>query len=111
MADTTLPADTTPFKFIAQNMTTPNTNKKMSFNLQASLARPLGYQPHKGKLKPWGDTKENKDAVQSKSSMLKNTYKQPSISTSRDNRRKQQEKDRKNKRDKTLGSRRGVAIP
>ncbi|XP_069806065.1 nucleolar and spindle-associated protein 1 [Dendropsophus ebraccatus] len=100
----------TPFKFTAENMTTPNTNKKMRFDLQASLARPLGYQPHKGKLKPWGETKENQDEAQSRSSMLKNTYKQPPMAT-RENRRKRCENDRKNQRDKTLGSRRGVAVP
>ncbi|KAG8560458.1 hypothetical protein GDO81_014989 [Engystomops pustulosus] len=100
---------TTPFKFTAESMVTPKSNKK-AFDLQASLARPLGYQPHKGKLKPWGDAKENKVAEQSKASMLKTTYKQPTLST-REDRRKQQEKERKNKRDKTLGSRRGVPVP
>ncbi|XP_044128764.1 nucleolar and spindle-associated protein 1 isoform X2 [Bufo gargarizans] len=108
--DMNLSAVTTPFKFTAQNMETPKDAKKMKFDLQASLARPLGYQPHKGKLKPWGDTKENKEEEPSKSSILKNTYKQPPVST-RDSRRKQQERDRKTKRDKTLGSRRGVAVP
>ncbi|XP_056401373.1 nucleolar and spindle-associated protein 1 isoform X2 [Hyla sarda] len=107
--ETNTPAAVTPFKFTAENVTTPNTNKKMKFDLQASLSRPLGYQPYKGKLKPWGETKENKDAAQNRSSMLKNNYKQPPAST-RDERRKQHEKDRKNQRDKTLGSRRGVAV-
>ncbi|KAM3919237.1 nucleolar and spindle-associated protein 1 [Leptodactylus fuscus] len=109
--ETNIPAATTPFKFNAENMATPKSNTKMKFDLQASLSRPLGYQPHKGKLKPWGDTKENKASAQSKSSMLKSNYKQPSLSTSRADRRKQQETDRKNKRDKALGSRRGVAVP
>ncbi|KAM4014220.1 nucleolar and spindle-associated protein 1 [Anomaloglossus baeobatrachus] len=107
--DTKTLAAITPFKFTAENMATPN-NSKMKFDLQASLARPLGYQPHRGKLKPWGD-KENTDAVQSKSSMLKNSYKQPHLPSRRNDRRKEVEKDRKSKRDKTIGSRRGVAVP
>ncbi|XP_073422851.1 nucleolar and spindle-associated protein 1 isoform X2 [Dendrobates tinctorius] len=109
--ETKIPAAITPFKFTAENIATPNNSKKMKFDLQASLSRPLGYQPHKGKLKPWRDTKENTDAVQSKSSILKNTYKQPHLPTSRDTRRKELEKDRKSKREKTFGSHRGVAIP
>ncbi|XP_077116813.1 nucleolar and spindle-associated protein 1 isoform X2 [Ranitomeya variabilis] len=108
--ETKIPAAITPFKFTAENIATPNNSKKMKFDLQASLSRPLGYQPHKGKLKPWQDTKENTGAVQSKSSILKNTYKQPHLPT-RDTRRKDREKDRKNKREKTFGSRRGVAVP
>ncbi|XP_073495275.1 nucleolar and spindle-associated protein 1 isoform X2 [Phyllobates terribilis] len=108
--ETKIPAAITPFKFTAENMATPNNSKKMKFDLQASLSRPLGYQPHKGKLKPWGDTKENTDEVQSKLSMLKNNYKQPHLPT-RDNRRKELEKDRKSKREKTFGSRRRVAVP
>ncbi|XP_069585400.1 nucleolar and spindle-associated protein 1 isoform X2 [Ranitomeya imitator] len=105
-----IPAAITPFKFAAENIATPNNSKKMKFDLQASLSRPLGYQPHKGKLKPWQDTKENTGADQSKSSILKNTYKQPHLPT-RDTRRKDLEKDRKNKRERTFGSRRGVAVP
>ncbi|KAG9465680.1 hypothetical protein GDO78_017908 [Eleutherodactylus coqui] len=109
--ETNIPTATTPFKFTAENMATPSTNQKMKFDLKASLSRPLGYQPHKGKLKPWGDTKENSTTEQSKSFLLKNTYKQPPLSTSRVQRRKQQEEDRKIKRDKIYGSRRKVAVP
>ncbi|XP_063803417.1 nucleolar and spindle-associated protein 1 [Pseudophryne corroboree] len=103
-------AVTTPMKFTAQTVTTPNTNKKLKFDLQASLTRPLGYQPHRGKLKPWREAKENQAAVKSSVSVLKNTYKQPPLPT-RDDRRKQHEKERKCKREKAVGARRGIACP
>ncbi|KAM9294448.1 nucleolar and spindle-associated protein 1 [Gastrophryne carolinensis] len=101
-------AATTPFKFSAQATATPNTNKKLKFDLQASLSRPLGYQPHKGKLKPWGQSKENQPGENSHMSALKNNYKQPPLSSSRDNRRKQHVEGRKVQRDKTVGTRRGI---
>ncbi|OCT68794.1 nucleolar and spindle-associated protein 1-B [Xenopus laevis] len=99
----------TPFKFMAQNTETPNTNKKGSFDLQASLSRPLGYQPHRGKLKPWGESKENKSGSNSNVSVLKNNFKQPQLQT-REERRKQHQLDRKGKRDQALGTRRGVPV-
>ncbi|NP_001089180.1 nucleolar and spindle-associated protein 1-A [Xenopus laevis] len=99
----------TPFKFTAQTTETPNTNKKGRFDLQASLSRPLGYQPHKGKLKPWGGSEENKCGSNNNVSVLKNNFKQPHLQT-REDRRKQHEQDRKGKRDQTLGTRRGVPV-
>ncbi|KAM4690410.1 nucleolar and spindle-associated protein 1 [Rhinophrynus dorsalis] len=101
---------TTPFKFSAQSSQTPSTNKKTKFDLQASLSRPLGYQPHKGKLKPWTDGKENQSSLKCNASLLKANFKQPQLQT-REDRRKQHEHERKGKRDQTLRTRRGVAIP
>ncbi|XP_063296311.1 nucleolar and spindle-associated protein 1 isoform X2 [Pelobates fuscus] len=100
----------TPFKFTGMEVETPNTNKKSKFDLQASLARPLGYEPHKGKLKPWVAPKENESTVKANLSVLKATYKQPHLRT-REDRRLQQQENRKNQRDKTMGNRRGVAVP
>ncbi|XP_053553845.1 nucleolar and spindle-associated protein 1 isoform X2 [Bombina bombina] len=97
----------TPFKFSAENTETPTTSKKSKFDLQASLARPLGYQPHKGKLKPWNDGKENSSGLKSNVSLLKSNYKQPLLQN-RDDRRNQQEQGRRNKRNQTVGTRRGV---
>lgn len=48
----------TPFRFTATLNTTLNKTqsiKKSAFDLQASLAKPLTWVPHKGKLKPFGE--------------------------------------------------------
>ncbi|XP_012369415.1 nucleolar and spindle-associated protein 1 [Octodon degus] len=73
----------TPFKLTTVGMQTPVSNKKPVFDLKASLSRPLNYEPHKGKLKPWGQSKENNSLNEhvSRVSFHKKTYKQPPIQT------------------------------
>ncbi|XP_054989685.1 nucleolar and spindle-associated protein 1 isoform X1 [Sorex araneus] len=74
----------TPFKRIAEASNTPVSQKKPVFDLKASLSRPLNYEPHKGKLKPWGQSKENcVNEHVSRVSLHKNTYKQPRFKTRR----------------------------
>ncbi|XP_077321176.1 nucleolar and spindle-associated protein 1 isoform X2 [Lithobates pipiens] len=68
---------TTPFKFTAQPTTTPSTNKKQKFDIQASLARPLGYRPYKGKLKPWRQAKDKYAGTRSTVSAMRDSFKQP----------------------------------
>uniref|UniRef100_A0A2K6MPI7 Nucleolar and spindle associated protein 1 n=1 Tax=Rhinopithecus bieti TaxID=61621 RepID=A0A2K6MPI7_RHIBE len=73
----------TPFKLTTEATQTPVSNKKPVFDLKASLSRPLNYEPHKGKLKPWGQSKENNYLNQhiNRINFYKKTYKQPHLQT------------------------------
>lgn len=101
----------TPFKFSAQRADTPGTNKKTNFDLKASLARPLGYQPHKGKLKPWADTKENNppNMPVNTAASLKKNYKQPVLQT-REDRREKLKEERNEKKQNIMKVRRGLVM-
>ncbi|TRY99500.1 hypothetical protein DNTS_014205, partial [Danionella cerebrum] len=101
----------TPFLFSGNDSisVTPGTTKKNTFDLKASLSRPLNYKPHKGKLKPFGGAQENTlDKSQTISSYQKN-YKQHQTQT-RETRRAKQVDERKQRKDKMLGARRGLVL-
>lgn len=101
-----------PFVFTGNTSTTttPGTQKKNAFDLKASLARPLNYKPHAGKLKPFGESKENPAANKSMTmnSHQKN-YKQHQVQT-REDRRVKHTEDRKQKKNNLLGARRGLVM-
>ncbi|XP_020865033.1 nucleolar and spindle-associated protein 1 isoform X2 [Phascolarctos cinereus] len=101
----------TPFKFTAEAAQTPVSNKKPVFDLKASLSRPLRYEPHKGRLKPWGESKENiaLNETTNRIDFHKKTYKQPHLQTRKQQRRKHEQK-RKEKKDGVLGTRRGLVM-
>ncbi|CAJ1074783.1 nucleolar and spindle-associated protein 1 isoform X2 [Xyrichtys novacula] len=109
-----LSATKTPAAFVFTGNTsttvTPGTQKKPAFDLKASLSRPLGYKPHTGKLKPFGETNENTAANKSLilNSHQKN-YKQHQVQTRGDRRAKQAE-ERKHKKENILGARRGLVM-
>ncbi|KAM6461103.1 nucleolar and spindle-associated protein 1 [Liasis olivaceus] len=94
----------TPFKFINQTVE-PTSTKKPVFDLQASLSRPLNYQPHKGKLKPWSNPSENHQRLYSH----KKYYKEPPLQT-RDERREKHIQGRKQRKDQKLSTLRRLTV-
>ncbi|XP_056249537.1 nucleolar and spindle-associated protein 1 isoform X1 [Seriola aureovittata] len=111
----TVSATKTPGTFVftgnTSSSTTPGTQKQ-SFDLKASLSRPLTYKPHKGKLKPFGDANEN-TATTGNKSLISNShqknYKQHQVQT-REHRRTRHMEDRKQKKENVLGARRGLVM-
>uniref|UniRef100_A0A3P9INU2 Nucleolar and spindle associated protein 1 n=1 Tax=Oryzias latipes TaxID=8090 RepID=A0A3P9INU2_ORYLA len=96
------------FVFNGNTSLTPGTQKKATFDLKASLARPLTYKPHAGKLKPFAEVKENAAANKSLNSHQE-SYKQHKVQT-REDRRTQQAQGRKQKKESMLGARRGLVM-
>nr|XP_045748529.1 nucleolar and spindle-associated protein 1-like [Mirounga angustirostris] len=89
----------TPLKLTTQATQTSVSNKKPVFDLKASLSRPLNYEPHKGKLKPWGQSKENNSLKEhvNRVSFHKKTYKQPPLQTREEQRNNMSKDERRRK--------------
>ncbi|XP_029287913.1 LOW QUALITY PROTEIN: nucleolar and spindle-associated protein 1-like [Cottoperca gobio] len=87
--------------------TTKRTQKKAGFDLKASLSRALTYKPHAGKLKPLSGAKENTEEKSLISNAHQKGYKQHQVQTRGDRRVKHVE-ERKQKKQSTLGARRGL---
>ncbi|XP_041827456.1 nucleolar and spindle-associated protein 1 [Melanotaenia boesemani] len=112
--NSTFSAPKTPGLFVFTGNTstsaTPGKEKKPNFDLKASLSRPLTYKPHKGKLKPFGETKENPSGNKSLvSDTRQESYKQHKVQ-SREERRTKQMEGRKQKKEGLLGARRGLVM-
>ncbi|KAK2826629.1 hypothetical protein Q5P01_020843 [Channa striata] len=112
----TLSATKTPGPFIftgnTSASTTPGTQKKQNFDLKASLSRPLTYKPHMGKLKPFGEIKENTTKAVNTSTISNShqkNYKQHQVKTREDRRAKRVE-ERRQKKESVLGARRGLVM-
>ncbi|XP_069567659.1 nucleolar and spindle-associated protein 1 [Brachyistius frenatus] len=105
-----------PFVFTGNTSTlqTPGAQKTPNFDLKASLSRPLTYKPHKGKLKPFVESKDNtaandKQTNDKQTNAHQENYKQHKVQ-SRDERRTKQKENRKQKKENLLGARRGLAM-
>ncbi|XP_034015225.1 nucleolar and spindle-associated protein 1 [Thalassophryne amazonica] len=100
-----------PFIFTANSSTsaTPGIQKKPSFDLKASLSRPLSYKPHTGKLRPFGEMKVNTAGNGSVISHSQQNYKQPQVQT-REKKRAKHIEERKQKKESMLGARRGLVM-
>lgn len=105
------PMAVTPFRFLPANIpATPNPTPKKKFDLQASLAKPLPYKPHTGKLKPISPYKEKCKPAVSGAKLKSHKVDVKNVEVvSREERRKQGLRNRENKRATTLSRRRGLA--
>ncbi|XP_077395835.1 nucleolar and spindle-associated protein 1 isoform X3 [Festucalex cinctus] len=98
------------FVFTGNTSATPGTQKKAIFDLKASLSRPLTYKPHTGKLKPFGDCKDDTAANKSLvAESRKKNYKQHRMQT-REERRAKHAEERKEKKSNLLCARRGLVM-
>ncbi|KAL9958163.1 hypothetical protein ACROYT_G035139 [Oculina patagonica] len=101
----------TPFRFLPANVpSTPTPTPRKKFDLQASLAKPLSYKPHTGKLKPVSSYKEEcrPTVSEAKLKSRKVDVKNAKV-TSREERRMKGVKNRENKKANALSRRRGLA--
>ncbi|XP_061700655.1 nucleolar and spindle-associated protein 1-like isoform X2 [Syngnathoides biaculeatus] len=94
------------FVFTGNTSVTPGTQKKSAFDLKASLARPLTYKPHTGKLKPFVDENSARKSLLADS---RKNYKQHQVQT-RDERHAKLAEERKAKKSNLICARRGLVM-
>lgn len=106
---------TTPFKFTgALNTSQAKSTTKPAFDLKASLARPITWKPHTGKLKPmdyslYGNTAVEGSATKGDGSRRLNLYK-THRTQSRDVRRAAAASKRTEKKSSMQMKRRGISV-
>lgn len=71
------------FKLTVEAVQTTVSHRKQGFEFKGSLSHLLNYETHKGKLKPWGQSKENNSLSEhvDRVRFHKQTYKQPLLQT------------------------------
>lgn len=101
----------TPFRFLPANVpATPTPTPKKKFDLKASLAKPLPYKPHTGKLKPLSTYKEECRPTLTEAKLKSHRVDVKSTKvTSREQRRMKENKSRESRKANALSRRRGLA--
>ncbi|KAL3874921.1 hypothetical protein ACJMK2_037873 [Sinanodonta woodiana] len=98
---------TTPFKFTGNQSPNTTQSAKKAFDLKASLARPLTWKPHSGKLKPI----VTNTALYTNNNTTQNiTISKPTVTKIRDQKRVDVAKRRADKKNSVMMARRGICV-
>ncbi|KAK3591563.1 hypothetical protein CHS0354_041608 [Potamilus streckersoni] len=102
---------TTPFKFTGNISLNTTQSAKKTFDLKASLARPLTWKPHSGKLKPMGGNTPIYISKANNNNTSQNiTICNPAVTKIRDQKRVDIAKRREDKKNSAMMARRGISV-